>query len=103
MIFTTLAFITVCFRLFTRAVLVKNVGSDDYYIVGSMVSLLSLCHPLGFVVGGPMGVVVGAWEETEMDRAALTPYALRRLPRLGVSGDVCHHDLRLARTWNNGR
>lgn len=38
--FTALAFITVCFRLFTRVVLVKNVGSDDYYIVGSMVSLL---------------------------------------------------------------
>ncbi|KAK1777589.1 hypothetical protein QBC45DRAFT_184035 [Copromyces sp. CBS 386.78] len=40
-IFTTLAFITVCFRLFTRVVLVKNVGSDDYYIVGSMLSSIA--------------------------------------------------------------
>ncbi|KAK3498877.1 uncharacterized protein B0T23DRAFT_3424 [Neurospora hispaniola] len=40
-IFTTLAFITVCFRLFTRVVLVQNVGSDDYYIVGSMISSIA--------------------------------------------------------------
>ncbi|KAK3402655.1 hypothetical protein B0T20DRAFT_4571 [Sordaria brevicollis] len=40
-IFTTLAFITVCFRLFTRTVLVKNVGSDDYYIAGSMAASIA--------------------------------------------------------------
>lgn len=56
-IFTTLAFITVCFRLFTRGVLVKNVGSDDYYIAGSMVSLAFL--PL---FGGHSGWMV--WELT---------------------------------------
>ncbi|EAA29286.1 hypothetical protein GE21DRAFT_6923 [Neurospora crassa] len=40
-IFTTLAFITVCFRLFARVAVVQNVGSDDYYIIGSMISSIA--------------------------------------------------------------
>lgn len=52
-IFTTLAFITVCFRLFTRVVLVQNVGSDDYYIVGSMVSFLFFVISFYLFILGP--------------------------------------------------
>jgi hypothetical protein len=36
-VFTTLSFITVCMRMYTRLFLVKNPGPDDFLIVGSMV------------------------------------------------------------------
>jgi hypothetical protein len=37
-VFTTIAFIFVGLRLCTRLSLVKNVGLDDYFIAGAMVS-----------------------------------------------------------------
>lgn len=40
-VFTTLALFVVSLRLFTRAVVVKNVGADDYLMIGAMVRLLS--------------------------------------------------------------
>lgn len=36
--FTSLAFLIVCMRLFTRIVLVRNVGVDDCLMVVAMVS-----------------------------------------------------------------
>ena len=39
LVFTTLAFFVVALRVYTRVFVVKNVGADDYLMVGSMVSL----------------------------------------------------------------
>lgn len=37
-VFTVVAFICVCLRIFTRILLVHNVGVEDYFIALSMVS-----------------------------------------------------------------
>lgn len=37
-VFTTLALFVVSLRLYTRAVVVKNVGADDYLMIGAVVS-----------------------------------------------------------------
>jgi hypothetical protein len=47
-VFTTLALFVVSLRLFTRAIVVKNVGADDYLMIGAMVSPLSLPPRVAF-------------------------------------------------------
>jgi hypothetical protein len=36
-LFTSIAFIAVVLRLYTRIVMLKNAGADDYIMVGAMV------------------------------------------------------------------
>jgi len=38
LIFTTTAFLLVCTRMFTRVVMMKNPGADDYFMCAAMVS-----------------------------------------------------------------
>jgi hypothetical protein len=38
-LFTSIAFIAVVLRLYTRIVMLKNAGADDYIMVGAMVRL----------------------------------------------------------------
>ncbi|KAM7198978.1 hypothetical protein V8F33_004715 [Rhypophila sp. PSN 637] len=40
-IFTCLSFFFVCFRLYTRAFMIKNIGADDYLILFSMVASIA--------------------------------------------------------------
>ncbi|RYP27891.1 hypothetical protein DL767_007479 [Monosporascus sp. MG133] len=53
--FTTLAFVMVCLRLFTRIVLVRNVGADDYLMtaamVGSIIYLTAVFQQIRFGLG----------------------------------------------------
>lgn len=45
-VFSTLAFITISMRIYTRAVLVKNVGIDDVLVVVAYVrSVYTSSHP----------------------------------------------------------
>lgn len=46
LLWTTLAFIVLMLRLFTRAFIVKRVGVDDYLMTGAMVCPTSLCTTL---------------------------------------------------------
>ncbi|KAM7212859.1 hypothetical protein V8F06_011757 [Rhypophila decipiens] len=40
-IFTCLSFFFVCFRLYTRAFMIKNIGADDYLILFSMIASIA--------------------------------------------------------------
>jgi hypothetical protein len=42
-LWTTLALIVICVRLYTRAIVVKRLGLDDWLMTGAMVSHCSLC------------------------------------------------------------
>lgn len=50
-IFTAIALVTLCLRIYTRAVIVKRIAHEDWFIIAAMVIFLSHAN---FIVLGLM-------------------------------------------------